>query len=221
MWLKPHGKKRPNFIYRGFNRLFQWMTDVYMVLVVNMVKRPFMMLIVFIIIIIVSFWQFLSLPSGFLPTEDQGYGILFTRLPEGSSLPRNRELAAKVNAILKRIPGIAAWVTIGGYSVLDGANSPNISSSFVNFQDWKVRGSALNQDVIIANINRELAGLEEAQALFIIPPPIRGLGQTGGFQMMIEDRGGYLGLKGVEQATKALIQAGNSQADAAKSDNAV
>ncbi len=93
LWLKPHGKKPPNFIYRAFNRLFKWMTDVYMVLVVNMVKRPVMMLMVFIIIIIVSFWQFLSRPSGFLPTEDQGYGILFTRLPEGSSLPRNRELA--------------------------------------------------------------------------------------------------------------------------------
>ena len=212
-WLKPRGKKRPNFIYRAFNRLFKWMTDVYMVLVVNMVKRPVMMLIVFIMIIVVSFWQFFSLPSGFLPTEDQGFGILFTRLPEGSSLPRNRELAAKVSAILKRVPGIAAWVTIGGYSVLDGANSANISSSFVNFQDWKVRGSALNQDVIIANLNRELAGLEEAQALFIIPPSIRGLGQTGGFQMMIEDRGGYLGLKGVEQATRALIQAGNSQTE--------
>jgi HAE1 family hydrophobic/amphiphilic exporter-1 len=212
-WLKPRGKKRPNFIYRAFNRLFKWMTDVYMVLVVNMVKRPVMMLTVFIIIIVVSFWQFFSLPSGFLPTEDQGYGILFTRLPEGSSLPRNRELAAKVSAILKRVPGIEAWVTIGGYSVLDGANSANISSSFVNFKDWKVRGSALNQDVIIANLNRQLAGLEEAQALFIIPPPIRGLGQTGGFQMMVEDRGGYLGLKGVEEAARALIQAGNSQAE--------
>ncbi|MGO9313523.1 MAG: efflux RND transporter permease subunit [Syntrophobacteraceae bacterium] len=213
LWLKPQSKKRPNFIYRGFNRLFQWMTDIYMVVVVYMVKRPVMMLIVFAIIVTVSFWQFLSRPSGFLPTEDQGYGILFTRLPEGSSLPRNRELADKVNAILKRVPGIEAWVTIGGYSVLDGANSPNISSSFVNFQDWKVRGSALNQDVIIANLNRELAGLEEAQTLFIIPPSIRGLGQTGGFQMIVEDRGGYLGLKGVEQATQALIHAGNSHAE--------
>ena len=62
------------------------------------------------------------------------------------------------------------------------------------------RGTALNQDVIVANMNRELAGIQEAQALVIIPPPIRGLGQTGGFQMMVEDRGN-LGLKELYQAT--------------------
>ncbi len=209
-WLKPHSKEQPNFIYRAFNRLFQWMTDVYMVLVVNMVKRPVSMLIVFILIILVSFWQFLSRPTGFLPVEDQGYVILFTRLPEGSSLSRSRELAAKVDTALKRIPGISGWVTIGGYSALDGANTPSISSSFVNFEDWKERGTALNQDVIVANMYRELAGIQEAQALVIIPPSIRGLGQAGGFQMMVEDRGN-LGLKELYQATTALTQAGNSQ----------
>ena len=209
-WLKPHSKKRPNFIYRAFNRLFQWMTDVYMVLVVNMVKRPVSMLIVFILIILVSFWQFLSRPSGFLPVEDQGYVILFTRLPEGASLSRSRELAAKVDTALQRIPGISGWVTIGGYSALDGANTPSISSSFVNFKDWKERGTALTQEVIVANMYRELAEIQEAQALVIIPPSIRGLGQAGGFQMMVEDRGN-LGLKELYQATTALTQAGNSQ----------
>ncbi len=209
LWLKPQ-IKRPNFFYRGFNRVFQWMTDIYMVLVVNMVKRPIMMLIVFAVIISVSFWQFLSRPTGFLPVEDQGFVMLLTRLPEGASLPRSRELAAKVDAVLSKIPGIAAWVTIGGFSILDGANSPNISSSFVNFNEWKERGSDLSQDAIIANIYRGLAGIEEAQALVLIPPSIRGLGQAGGFQMMVEDRGS-LGLKELYQATVALSQAGNSK----------
>ena len=119
-------------------------------------------------------------------------------------------MAAKVDTALKRIPGISGWVTIGGYSALDGANTPSISSSFVNFEDWKERGTALNQDVIVANMYRELAGIQEAQALVIIPPSIRGLGQAGGFQMMVEDRGN-LGLKELYQATTALTQAGNSQ----------
>ncbi len=211
-WLKPRGNKQPNWFYRGFNKVFQWMSDLYMILVSNMVKRPLMMLIVFAIIIAISFWQFLSRPTGFLPTEDQGFGVLFCRLPEGSSLPRNREVADKINAILKRIPGVSAWVTIGGYSFLDGANNPSISSTFVTYEDWKKRGEALNQDVIIPNINRELAGLEEAQAFIVVPPPIRGLGQTGGFQMMVEDRES-LGLQELQQATYGLVQAGNSQPD--------
>ncbi|SPF50379.1 Efflux pump membrane transporter BepG [Syntrophobacter sp. SbD1] len=210
-WLKPRDKEhRPNWFYRGFNKFFQWMTDVYMVLVVNMVKRPLSMLFVFAIIITVSFWQFLARPTGFLPTEDQGFGVLLTRLPEGSSLPRNNELATKVNAILKRTPGVGAWVTIGGFSFLDFANNPSISSTFVTYKDWKERGQALTQDVIIADLRRQLAEIPEAQAFVIIPPPIRGLGQTGGFQMMVEDRGN-LGLQELQQATYGLIQAGNAQ----------
>jgi HAE1 family hydrophobic/amphiphilic exporter-1 len=210
-WLKPPDKQhRPNWFYRGFNRFFQWMTDVYMALVSNMVKRPLMMLVLFAIIITASFYFFLNRPTGFLPTEDQGFGVLFCRLPEGASLPRNREVADKINAILKRVPGVAAWVTIGGFSFLDFANVSNISSTFVTYEDWKKRGQALTQDVIISNINRELAGLQETQAFIVIPPPIRGLGQTGGFQMMVEDREN-LGLQELQKATYSLIGAGNSQ----------
>jgi HAE1 family hydrophobic/amphiphilic exporter-1 len=212
LWLRPQSKKRPNVVYRTFNRLFQAVTNAYTGLVVRMVSRPVTMLIVFIVIVLISFWWFLSRPTGFLPTEDQGYGILFTRLPEGASLPRNRVLADKVNTILNRVPGVASWVTIGGYSVLDGANIPNVSSTFVNFKDWKERGTALNQDVILTTMNRELAGLEEAQALMVIPPPIRGLGQTGGFQMMVEDRGN-LGLEELYLSTNSLIQAASQQSN--------
>ncbi len=145
---------------------------------------------------------------------------MFCRLPEGSSLPRNHEVADKINSILKRIPGVAGWVTIGGFSFLDFANNPSVSSTFVTYKDWKERGSALNQDVILANINRELAGLQEAQAFIVIPPPIRGLGQTGGFQMMVEDREN-LGLEELQRATYGLIQAGNSQPSLRTPDNLI
>jgi HAE1 family hydrophobic/amphiphilic exporter-1 len=209
-WLKPKTHKQPNWFYRGFNRVFKWLTDVYMIVVQKMVSRPFMMLILFALIIIVSFWQFFSRPTGFLPTEDQGFGVLFCRLPEGASLARNREVATKIDNILRQVPGVSNWVTIGGFSFLDFANVPNISSTFVVYRDWKERGEALSQDVILGNINRQLAGIEDAQAFVVIPPPIRGLGQTGGFQMMVEDREN-LGLKELQNAAYALAAAGNSQ----------
>ena len=87
-WLRPRGEKPPNWFYRGFNRAFQAMTDVYMGVVTRMVKRPVLMFIVFAIIITVAFLEFLRQPTGFLPTEDQGYAILVSRLPEGASQPR-------------------------------------------------------------------------------------------------------------------------------------
>jgi HAE1 family hydrophobic/amphiphilic exporter-1 len=119
-------------------------------------------------------------------------------------------VAEKINAILGRTPGVAFWVVIGGFSILDGANVPNISTTFVVYKDWKERGTALDQNRIVSSINRELAAVQEAQAFVVIPPPIRGLGQTGGFQMMVEDRGS-LGMAQLQQATNDLVQTASSQ----------
>jgi HAE1 family hydrophobic/amphiphilic exporter-1 len=210
LWLKPRTRKHPNWFNRGFNRAFQIVNDGYVGIVTWMVKRPILMILVFGVIITVSFLEFLRWPTGFLPTEDQGYAILVCRLPEGASQPRSEAVAEKIDAILKRSPGVGFWVHIGGFSVLDGANLPNISTTFVVYKDWKERGSALNQDKLVSNINRELAEIREAQAFVVIPPPIRGLGQTGGFQIMVEDRRG-LGLPELQRAANGLVQLGNSQ----------
>jgi HAE1 family hydrophobic/amphiphilic exporter-1 len=209
-WLRPRKEKPPNWFYRGFDRAFQAATDGYMGIVTRMVKRPVLMVIVFGIIITPCFLFFLGRPTGFLPTEDQGYAVLLYRLPEGASQPRSLEVAEKITSILRKTPGVGYWVTIGGFSILDGTNVSNIATTFVVYKDWKERGSALNQDRIVSSINRELAGIQEAQAFVVIPPPIRGLGQTGGFQMMVEDQRG-LGLAELQNATYELIQKGNSQ----------
>ena len=82
-----------------------------------------------------------------LPTEDQGYAILFARLPDGARpAARARSIGKKIGGVLNNTPGIESWVTIGGYSFLDGANIATISSTFIIYEDWKKRGAALNQD---------------------------------------------------------------------------
>ena len=208
-WLKPRGDRPPNWFYRGFNRAFQASTDVYVGTVSRMVKRPVLMSLVFVIIVAVTAWGFVRRPTGFLPTEDQGYAIIVTVLPEGASQPRSREVAEKVNDILRRTDGINGWVTIGGLSILDFANVPNYSATFVVYKDWKERGAALSQNRIVAGLNRQLSGIQEAFIFVAIPPPIRGLGQTGGFQMMVEDRRS-LGLAELQRSAGEIVQAGNS-----------
>jgi len=210
LWLKPRGEKQPNRFFRWFNRGFQKVADLYLAIVRRMVKFSAVSALVYVVMVGVSFALFLSRPTGFLPTEDQGYAILITVLPPGSSQPRLLQVAQQVSAILKKTPGVATWVTIGGFSVLDFANVSNVSSTFFAYKDWSERGSALNQDVIISRINRDLAGIQDALAFVAIPPPIRGLGQTGGFQMMVEDRGS-LGLDQLMGSTSELLQAGNAQ----------
>ena len=210
LWLRPRGEKRLNWFYRGFNKVYQDMKDPYMGMVRWMVNRAGLMVVFYFVIIAISGWLFARWPTGFLPTEDQGYGILFTRLPDGAAQPRAREVSEKIDDILKKTPGVANWITIGGYSFLDAANVSTISSTFVTYKDWSERGSALSQDKIIARLNRDLSAIQEAVAFVVIPPPIRGLGQTGGFQMMVEDRKD-IGPQELQRATNDLIQAGNSQ----------
>lgn len=208
-WLKPLREKRPNWFSRTFNRIFQVMTDGYVGLVAWMVKRPLSMIMLFGLIITPSFLIFINRPAGFLPTEDQGYALLVARLPEAASQPRLQKTADKIDAILRTVPGVGYWVTIGGFSILDGASLSNYSTTFVVYKDWDERGPDQSQERLIANLNRRLAEIREGQAFVLIPPPIRGLGQTGGFQMMVEDRGN-VGLPRLAQTVQELVQKANA-----------
>ncbi len=210
LWLRPRSEKRPNWFYRGFNRVYEVIRDAYMGMVRRMVGHPVPKLIVFFAIIAVTGWLFVHRPTGFLPTEDQGYAILFTRLPDAAAQPRAREVSDKIDAILKKTRGLAGWVTIGGFSILDAANVTTINTTFVVYEDWSKRGSALSQDKIVAGLNRDLFMIKEAIAFVVSPPPIRGLGQSGGFQMMVEDRKGN-DLEALQNVTNQLIEKGNSQ----------
>src|SRR5205807_612112 len=107
---------------------------------------------------------FVRQPTGFLPTEDQGYAVLVSILPEGASQPRSRAVADKISALLDKTDGLAGWVTIGGFSVLDFANVPNVTTTFIVYKNWSERGKGLTQDRIVSGLNRDLSGIQEALA---------------------------------------------------------
>ncbi len=190
LWLRPRKEKPPNRFNRLFNRVYEGMKGPYMGVVRRMVSRPGLMLIVYFLVIGLAGWQFVRRPTGFLPTEDQGYGILFTRLPDAASQPRARQVSREIDAILRKTPGLAGWVTIGGFSLLDQANVTTVITTFVVYKDWSERGRKLSQDNIVAGLNRDLSTIRDAMAFVIIPPSIRGLGQAGGFELMVEQKTG-------------------------------
>ncbi len=210
LWLRPRREKKLNWFYRGFNRFYEAIKNPYIGVVRRMVNHSGIMVVIFLVVIALAGWQFSRRPTGFLPNEDQGYAILLARLPDAASQPRAQDVSDKINAILKRTRGVASWVTIGGFSVLDAANVPTINTTFVIFDDWSKRGSALSQENITAVLNRELSTIQDAIAFVIIPPPIRGLGQAGGFQMMLEDRKGS-DLSALQDAANQLIAAAGSE----------
>jgi HAE1 family hydrophobic/amphiphilic exporter-1 len=210
LWLRPHVEKKPNLFYRGFNRAYAVVEHAYVVLIQWMVQRPGAMVLVFIAVIALAGWRFTQQPTGFLPTEDQGYAMVLARLPEGAAQLRVKRTSDQIDAILKRAQGIEAWVTVGGFSILDATNVSNIMTTFVIYQDWSKRGAKLSQDHIVEALQRELLSILDAQVVVLVPPPIAGLGQSGGFQMMVEDRGS-LGLEELQKAAMEIIRAASGQ----------
>jgi HAE1 family hydrophobic/amphiphilic exporter-1 len=210
LWLRPKTEKKENWFYHNFNRVYHLMENAYMALVSRMVRHPRFMLLVFLIIIGLAGLIYTLQPVGFLPVEDQGYAILISRLPDAASQPRSREVSEQIDAILKKTPGVSSWVTIGGFSLLDSANVSNISTTFIVYEPWSKRSAEESQEKIVSGLNRKLASLPDTIAFVLVPPSIRGLGQAGGFQLMLEDRRG-LGLAELDKVAKELIQSGNSQ----------
>ena len=211
LYLKPRpADYRPNAFYRAFNWGYARVEDAYARLVRWMVNRTASMSLVFLAIVAAGFWLFAHHQSGFLPIEDQGYAIVVGKLPEGAAQPRVRATVKRVEAELKSTPGIAAWVTIGGFSMLDAANLANAFSIFAVYDSWEKRGEAINQKVILAELKRRLDAIQEARIVAVTPPPIAGLGQAGGLQMMIEDRRS-LGLPELQQTVLELQRVGSTQ----------
>lgn len=210
-YLKPRPPGyQPNAFYRGFNAVYGTIEAGYAGIVRWMVGHAGAMALVFFIIVAAGGWLFGQHQKGFLPVEDQGYAIVIGKLPEGSSQPRVRETVRKVDAILGNTPGIAAWVTIGGFSMLDAANLSNAFSIFAVYDKWERRGETLSQKRIIGSLKPRLDDIQEARIVLTTPPPIAGLGQAGGFQMMVEDRRS-LGLPELQMVMREIQRVGATQ----------
>jgi hydrophobic/amphiphilic exporter-1 (mainly G- bacteria), HAE1 family len=205
LYLRPVAKdRRVNWFYRGFNRIYGALERHYIGVVGWMVKRPRAMVCVFFVMVGLAAAAFTIYPTALVPLEDQGYCIVTARLPAGASQPRVRQLAADIDGVLKDIPGIKGWVTIGGYSALDSAKLANVVTAFVMYQDWDQRPPGFSQANLLPELQKKLLSLRNAQVAVLPPSPIPGLGNAFGFQMVIEDRAGA-GLRELQQAVQQML----------------
>ena len=209
LYLRPLSEKKPNWFYRGFNRVYQAIEGVYLGVVRFMVRRPRMMVLVFIAAVAAAGTLLARHPTAFLPVEDQGYCIVVAKLPDGASQSRVREVAKSLDAIFKETPGVKGWVTSGGFSALDSANLSTVVTVYVMYEDWAKRPAGLTQDKIVADLETRLTAVRKATMEVLIPPPIPGLGSAGGFQLMLEDRTG-VGLAELEKTADAIFAKANA-----------
>ena len=184
--IKPHNGKH-NAFFRWFNRTFDWARNTYTGHIRGAVRWVPAWMVAFFVVAIICYFGFTKLPGGFVPEEDQGYGLTIVGLPSGASISRTNEVMDQVSNIIRSNPEVEGVFAISGFSFVGSAE--NVGMAFIRFKPWDQRGPTAMQ--LIQKIQGELfGGVKDAMAFVINLPTIRGLGQFGGFDLYLQDRNG-------------------------------
>ncbi len=197
--------------FNGFNRAFEWVSSRYGALTGKLVRISAVMVAIYLGLIGITVYQFGIAPTGFIPNQDLGYLINIIQLPPGASLARTDEVAKKVTKIALDTPGIAHAVPIVG---LDGATfttAPNSAVVFTPLDPFKERAAkGETADALKTQLNQKFAAIQDGFIISVSPPPVRGIGTTGGFKMQVQDTHGG-DLSQLEKVAQIIVGLANQQ----------
>ena len=200
-WEKPiHG------FFRLFNRGFEGFARGYGWLVRRVVRFAVVMIVLYLAILAGGLTEFRRTPQGFIPAIDRGILILASQLPPGSSLQRTDEVMRRASEIVRATPGVAHAVNIVGFSGATFTNAPNAGAMFIVLDPFEERAKDPSKSgpAIQAELFKRLSVIQDAFLIVVMPPPVSGIGNAGGFRMMVEDREG-LGSQALQQAVGAMM----------------
>ena len=195
--------------FARFNRGFEWLSDGYGALTKRLVRGLAVVVVVYVGLIGVAGVQFARTPTGFIPEQDQGYLITVLQLPPGSSLGRTEQVVKQAIDIILKTPGVehvAPFAGLDATTFTVASNSGTIFSGLPSLYNHSIPGITANS--VLADLRRRLSVIQGAYVLTIPPPPVQGIGNSGGFKMMLEDRAG-LGTQALVNATNTLVAAAN------------
>ena len=212
--LKPHASghrdrwwERPiHGFFAIFNRGFNGLGTGVSWLATRTVRRAAIMVVVYLVVIGFGLNQFRQTPVGFIPQIDAGYMIVVVQLPPGASLARTDAAQQRALDIALGVPGVAHGVNVVGFSGATFTNSPNAGAIFLVLDSFAARARDPRQSAaaIQAELNRRLSKIQDGFFVAVLPPPVRGISNSGGFRMIVEDRAG-LGSAALRQATTELM----------------
>ncbi len=191
--LRPQQEMRGplGWFFKKFNKYFGKVTDGYTSGVRAIIRKSVVALGVFGVLMLGTYSLFQSVPTGFVPNEDQGYFMINVQLPEGASLERSDAVVKQVEDILKNQPGVKTYFALGGFNLITGAYSSYTSTLFASLDPWDERTDPkLHVNAILGDVQRKVLGIQEAMIICFNPPPINGIGSTGGLQFELQDRSG-------------------------------
>ncbi|MDR7868627.1 MAG: multidrug efflux RND transporter permease subunit [Sporomusaceae bacterium] len=201
-----HGGKI-GMVLEKFNDWFDRMVERYGGFLAKLFPRARLAIVLLVVLLILTGALFRVLPSSFVPDEDQGFVITSVSLPEASNMNRTREILNKVAANIDGQPGVDTTMAVTGFDLLSGGRKPNVGVIFTKLDNWDERPSKqLSVSSQIQQIFMNNAAIPEATILAFAPPALPGIGTTGGFTMMIEDRAGTT-LDEMDKVSKEFVAA--------------
>lgn len=180
-----HHENEPAAFFRWFNRAFGRMTENYVRRSGFMIRKAAIFGIIYLTTYGFIAYFHKTLPSAFLPMEDQGYFITSINLPEGSSSNRTLEVVKKVENILKEQPGVYKYTAITGLNILTFSQEPNSAVVFTRLTGWDERGKELTVFKILDMLGPKLGSISDAKVFAMPPPPIRGMGPSDMFSIRL------------------------------------
>jgi multidrug efflux pump len=199
-FLQPeHGKKK-NILFRKFNELFTWTTHTYTGHIGSAVRHAPRWMLAFVLIATLGGFLFTRLPGSFLPEEDQGYALSVIQLPPGATKQRTSAVMAQMRDILRKDSAVEGVLQVTGFSFI--GSGENAGMAFIKLKDWAERDVTAAQ--FIQRANGEMQQVHDARIFVANIPTVQGLGQFGGFDMYLQDRGGA-GRDALTQARNTLL----------------
>ncbi|MDX2346090.1 MAG: efflux RND transporter permease subunit [Legionella sp.] len=213
MWLQPvNPNKKKNFVFRTFDNFYNPLEKRYVHHIEKLVHHSGRACLIGGGLVLLAIIGLTRIPTGFIPIEDQGYMMLNVQLPDGASLERTKSLLEQITTEITHIEAVENIIGIDGVSLLDNsATLANGGTIYIVFKDWSKRGKHGDLRTLYEKLNAIAKKTLDANVLVLVPPPIQGLGLSGGFQMQIELQDGSFDYQKLQNATDELLKYANKQ----------
>ncbi|MDO4587318.1 MAG: multidrug efflux RND transporter permease subunit [Planctomycetia bacterium] len=205
IFLRPESGKKKFIFFRLFNRCFDGFSSFYATNLKKLLRLPLIILFLWFGLVAALYWGMSVMPTGFIPNEDQGVLFVDVRLPDGASMERTKQVQKELQKIIDETPGKSDSIIIAGYSLLDGSAASNLMLGVIRLKTWNERSAQESATALQRQVmGRCYEEIPQAQIVVFSPPPISGIGTSGGLECELLDTRGS-GNVALYESTQELI----------------
>jgi hydrophobic/amphiphilic exporter-1 (mainly G- bacteria), HAE1 family len=179
-----------NRFFRAFNAGFNATTNKYKKSLQFLILNKWVAITGLVVVSLATFWLMKKTPTGFIPTEDQGFIVYSVNLPPGASLNRTQQVMDKIDVLLNEVEAVERRAAVTGLNIVANANSSAYAVGFIRMKPPGKRGAVNDIGEVMAVVNQKLSAIKEANIFLFQFPTVQGFGNTSGFEFILQDRTG-------------------------------